>query len=51
MLLLLLPAAMAEGDAATAHTLTISNPVVNVAGVDFLDLEGLSVEMTACRHR
>ena len=25
MLLLLLPAAMAEGDAATAHTLTISN--------------------------
>ena len=47
MLLLLLPAAMAEGDAATAHTLTISNIAVNAAGVDLLDLEGLSVEMTA----
>lgn len=47
MLLLILPAAMAEENAATAHTLTISNIAVNAAGVDLLDLEGLSVEMTA----
>ena len=47
MLLLILPAAMAEENTATAHTLTISNIAVNAAGVDLLDLEGLSVEMTA----
>ena len=48
-LLMLLPTAMAEGTTAVAeaHTVTISNPGMSVAGIALADLEGLSIEATA----